>query len=391
MARAYRAGVTTPVPGWYPDPQSPAQLRWWDGTRWTEHARPLPATGPAGGATPAQAQGGHAPSAPQYGQSATGQYGQTGTGQYGQTAAGQYGQSGTEQYGRSQGAQSTEPSQEQATAVFPQAPRFEPALGAPAQSAHPDQYPGIDTSSTKPFFRRTWVLVSAGVFAFIVVVGVAAGLSGGSDEAAPRPDGAPTTAVDSTTTELVEVPDVVGMSLADATAAIEAAGLTVGTIGDAGDVESQAPSGGQSVDPDSQVMLTVVDRAAQEAAAAAAQAEADAAAAAAEAAKGTVSQQNAYQAAQSYLSFTSFSRAGLIDQLTSEYGDGYPPEDAEFAVARLEAEGGVDWNAEAAEAAASYLSFTSFSRQGLLDQLTSEYGDGFTPEQAEYGVSTTGL
>lgn len=215
--------------------------------------------------------------------------------------------------------------------------------------------------------------MTASVIAFFVVVGVAAGLSGGSDDAASRGDGAPTTAVDRETSDTIEVPDVVGMSLADATAAIEAAGLTVGTIGDAGEVESQAPSGGQSVDPKSQVMLTVVDRAAEEAA------------------KGTVSQQNAYQAAQSYLSFTSFSRAGLIDQLTSEYGDGYPPEDAEFAVARLEAEGGVDWNAEAAEAAASYLGFTSFSRQGLLDQLTSEYGDGFTPEQAEYGVSTTGL
>ncbi|KQR08444.1 Ltp family lipoprotein [Cellulomonas sp. Leaf334] len=116
-----------------------------------------------------------------------------------------------------------------------------------------------------------------------------------------------------------------------------------------------------------------------------------AAAAAAEAAKGTVSQQNAYRSAESYLSYTAFSRAGLIGQLTSEYGAGFPAADAEFAVARLEAEGGVDWNAEAAEAAKSYLEYTSFSRQGLLDQLTSEYGAQFTPEQAEYGVSLTGL
>ena len=93
----------------------------------------------------------------------------------------------------------------------------------------------------------------------------------------------------------------------------------------------------------------------------------------------------------SYLSFKGFSRAGLIGQLTSEYGEGYPAADAEFAIARLEAEGGVDWNAEAAESAKSYLDFKAFSRNGLLDQLTSEYGEQFTPEQAEYGVSQTGL
>lgn len=93
----------------------------------------------------------------------------------------------------------------------------------------------------------------------------------------------------------------------------------------------------------------------------------------------------------SYLGHSAFSRAGIVGQLSSEYGEAYPLGDAEFAVARLEAEGGVDWNAEAAEAAASYLSHTAFSRQGLLDQLTSQYGEQFTPEQAEYGVSTTGL
>jgi hypothetical protein len=44
--------------------------------------------------------------------------------------------------------------------------------------------------------------------------------------------------------------------------------------------------------------------------------------------------------------------------------------------------------AQAAAKAASYLEYSSFSAQGLYDQLLYE---GFTPEQAEYGVSTTGL
>lgn len=28
---------STPVPDWYEDPESPGQLRYWDGTNWTEH------------------------------------------------------------------------------------------------------------------------------------------------------------------------------------------------------------------------------------------------------------------------------------------------------------------------------------------------------------------
>lgn len=48
----------------------------------------------------------------------------------------------------------------------------------------------------------------------------------------------------------------------------------------------------------------------------------------------------------------------------------------------------VDWNEQAAKAAQNHLSYSSFSHSSLVDQLEFE---GFTPEQAEYGVSTTGL
>ena len=47
----------------------------------------------------------------------------------------------------------------------------------------------------------------------------------------------------------------------------------------------------------------------------------------------------------------------------------------------------VDWMEQAAKAAQNYLDFSSFSKQGLIDQLEFE---GFTSEQAAYGVSAVG-
>jgi len=43
----------------------------------------------------------------------------------------------------------------------------------------------------------------------------------------------------------------------------------------------------------------------------------------------------------------------------------------------------VSWNAQAVKSAKSYLEYSSFSRQGLIQQLELE---GFTASQAAYGV-----
>ncbi len=224
-------------------------------------------------------------------------------------------------------------------------------MGAPADPA--------GKKPPRPWFKKKRFIIPGAVVLLLVVAGIA---GGGAEEPA-TPVAATTEKADAKTAEQVAAEEKADREAEEAAAAEEARKAEEERV-----AEEQ--------------------RKAEEAAAEAAAAQA----AAAEAARiGSVSQQNAYGSAVSYLSFSAFSRAGLIGQLTSEYGEGFPPEDAEFAVARLEAEGGVDWNAEAAESAQSYLEFSSFSRQGLLEQLTSEYGEQFTPEQAEYGVSTTGL
>ncbi len=99
----------------------------------------------------------------------------------------------------------------------------------------------------------------------------------------------------------------------------------------------------------------------------------------------TPQQQNAVRAAKNYLGFHGFSRQGLIDQLSSPHGDKYAVEDATAAVDSLT----VDWNEQAAKAAKAYVSMTGFSCQGLIDQLASDYGDKFTVEQATYGAKQT--
>jgi Host cell surface-exposed lipoprotein len=100
----------------------------------------------------------------------------------------------------------------------------------------------------------------------------------------------------------------------------------------------------------------------------------------------TNQQQNAVRSAREYLNLTAFSRQGLIDQLSSAYGSGYSVNDATIAVDSLN----VDWNAEAAQSAKEYLKLTAFSCNGLIQQLDSPYGGKFTVAQATYGAQQAG-
>lgn len=94
-------------------------------------------------------------------------------------------------------------------------------------------------------------------------------------------------------------------------------------------------------------------------------------------------------AAESYINgIGGFSYQGLIDQLSSEYGNQFPEGVAKKAVDSMD----IDWDEQAVISAESYLALeTGFSRQGLIDQLTSEYGGKFTIEQATHAADAVGF
>lgn len=97
-------------------------------------------------------------------------------------------------------------------------------------------------------------------------------------------------------------------------------------------------------------------------------------------------QKNAVRSAKQYLEISGFSRAGLIQQLSSDAGDGYDKADATAAVDSLN----VDWNKQAERSAKQYLSLMGFSCNGLIEQLSSSAGDGYTKAQATHGARAAG-
>ncbi|WP_432265114.1 Ltp family lipoprotein [Enterococcus cecorum] len=88
----------------------------------------------------------------------------------------------------------------------------------------------------------------------------------------------------------------------------------------------------------------------------------------------------ALKKAESYSKTMHMSKQGIYDQLTSEF-EKFPPEAAQYAVDNLKA----DYNANALAKAKSYQDKMAMSPDAIKDQLTSEF-EKFTPEEAQYAV-----
>ena len=89
---------------------------------------------------------------------------------------------------------------------------------------------------------------------------------------------------------------------------------------------------------------------------------------------------NALKTAKSYDKTTHMSKQGLYDQLTSEF-EQFTPEAAQYAVDNVDA----NWKENALKTAKSYQEYGDMSTSAIYDQLTCEF-EQFTPEEAQYAI-----
>ena len=91
---------------------------------------------------------------------------------------------------------------------------------------------------------------------------------------------------------------------------------------------------------------------------------------------------NALAKAKTYSDSMHMSKQGIYDQLTSQYGENFAPDAAQYAIDNLQA----DYNANALAKAKTYYTSMNMSKQAVYAQLVSQYGEKFTPEEAQYAV-----
>lgn len=91
---------------------------------------------------------------------------------------------------------------------------------------------------------------------------------------------------------------------------------------------------------------------------------------------------NALAKAEQYSETMYMSKAGIYDQLVSDMGERFTAEEAQYAIDNIEA----DWNANALAKAKTYQDTMAMSPAAIYDQLVSEYGEKFTAEEAQYAI-----
>jgi hypothetical protein len=88
-----------------------------------------------------------------------------------------------------------------------------------------------------------------------------------------------------------------------------------------------------------------------------------------------------YQA-NTYANSMHMSKQGVYDQLVSQYGGKFTPEAAQYAIDNVKS----DWNKNALAKAKDYQNTMHLSPAEIHDQLTSDAGEKFTQTEADYAI-----
>jgi hypothetical protein len=87
--------------------------------------------------------------------------------------------------------------------------------------------------------------------------------------------------------------------------------------------------------------------------------------------------------ADSYANMMHLSKQGVYDQLTSQYGGKFSAKAAQYAIDNVKS----DWNVNALAKAKDYQKQQSLSPSAIHDQLTSAAGEKFTTVEADYAIA----
>ncbi|MDS0525439.1 Ltp family lipoprotein [Clostridium sp. SHJSY1] len=93
--------------------------------------------------------------------------------------------------------------------------------------------------------------------------------------------------------------------------------------------------------------------------------------------------QSALKKADTYANGMNLSKKGLYEQLTSDAGEKFPKEAAQYAVDNVKA----DWKKNALAKAKIYQDEMSLSKSAIHDQLVADAGEKFTEEEAQYAIN----
>ena len=92
---------------------------------------------------------------------------------------------------------------------------------------------------------------------------------------------------------------------------------------------------------------------------------------------------SALNQAGSYANTMHMSKQGVYDQLVSEFGGKFSAKAAQYAIDNVKS----DWNANALAKAKDYQTQQSLSPSAIHDQLTSAAGEKFTTAEADYALA----